>query len=221
MRKIVGPVLTGVIGVAILLGLGIWQVQRLHWKETLLEAISARIGASPVELPLDPDPLRDRYLAVTVAGSFLPGEIHVLTSTADGTPGYYVVAPFEARGRKILVERGVIPIEAAGEARPAGPAEVTGNLQWPDEKDLFTPEPDLKADIWFARDVPAMADRLETEPVMVVARNDTGAGIVPQPVGVEGIPNNHLNYAITWFSLAAIWAGMTVLLVWRIRRRSQ
>ena len=63
-----------------------------------------------------------------------------------------------------------------------------------------------------------MAAALQTEPILVVARNPTGQGVEPLPVGTEGIPNNHLQYAMTWFSLAAIWTGMTVLTLWRIRR---
>ncbi len=67
-----------------------------------------------------------------------------------------------------------------------------------------------------------MAAALETEPVLLVAREVAGdaQGIVPVPVTTEGIPNNHREYAITWFSLAAVWAGMTLYLLWRIRRRS-
>jgi surfeit locus 1 family protein len=99
-------------------------------------------------------------------------------------------------------------------------ARVVGTLHWPDETDSFTPPPDAARDIWFARDVPAMAAKLQTEPVLIVTREATGDGITPLPVGTQGIPNNHLNYAVTWFSLAAVWAGMTLLLLWRIRRRT-
>ena len=67
---------------------------------------------------------------------------------------------------------------------------------------------------------PAMAATLKAEPVLVVARSDTGDGIEPMPVGTEGIPNDHLQYAITWFSLAAVWLGMTVFLLWRIKRQA-
>jgi surfeit locus 1 family protein len=65
-----------------------------------------------------------------------------------------------------------------------------------------------------------MAAALGTEPVLIVARTDTGDGITPLPVDTAGIPNNHLNYALTWFCLAAVWLGMTLLLLWRIRRRT-
>ena len=100
-------------------------------------------------------------------------------------------------------------------------ARITGNLHWPQERDRFTPEPDAASGLWFARDVPQMAAALGTEPVLVVARavEPADGAFTPLPVDTAGIPNDHLGYALTWFSLAAAWAGMTLLLLWRIRRR--
>ncbi|TNE91503.1 MAG: SURF1 family protein, partial [Rhodobacteraceae bacterium] len=97
-----------------------------------------------------------------------------------------------------------------------------GNLHWPEETDSYTPKPDEKTGLWFARDVPAMAVRLGTEPVLVVAARVEGdtQGIAPQPITITGIPNDHKQYAITWFLLAIVWAGMTIFLLWRIRRQS-
>ena len=73
-----------------------------------------------------------------------------------------------------------------------------------------------------ARDVPAMAAHLETEPVLVIARTVTGtdARATPLPVSTEGIPNSHLGYAIQWFGLALVWAGMTGFFLWRMHRRT-
>jgi len=73
--------------------------------------------------------------------------------------------------------------------------------------------------MWFARDVPAMAEAMNAEPVLIIARSETGDGIEPMPVDSSAIPNDHLNYAITWFLLAFVWAGMTGLLLWRMRRK--
>jgi surfeit locus 1 family protein len=96
---------------------------------------------------------------------------------------------------------------------------VVGNLDWPRETDSFTPAPDAKTGLWFARDVPAMAQALGTEATLIVARGSTGDGITPMPVDTSAIPNNHWQYAITWFLLAVAWLGMTSLWLWRIRRR--
>ena len=80
------------------------------------------------------------------------------------------------------------------------------------------PAPDLARNVWFARDVAQMAVVLGTEETLVVARDAVVPGIEPMPVDTAGIPNDHLNYAITWFLLAAVWAGMTGLLIWRNAR---
>jgi len=86
--------------------------------------------------------------------------------------------------------------------------------------DGFTPEPDARTGLWFARDVPAMAAHLDAEPVLVIARDPTAPGIDPIPVDTSGIPNDHFGYAVQWFGLAAVWLGMTAYLLWRIRRRT-
>jgi len=96
---------------------------------------------------------------------------------------------------------------------------VVGALYWPDETDSFTPAPDRAANIWFARDLGAMAEALGTEPLLVVAESHP-LGDWPKPLrlGVN-LPNDHLGYAITWFSLALIWAVMGTMLALRERRR--
>lgn len=220
MRRVLFLLIFGVLGTALLLALGAWQVQRLVWKRDLLAGIEARIAADPVPLPAAPDPEADRFLPVAVAGEILPGEIHVLVSLKDAGPGYRVIAPFGVGdGRLILLDRGFVPQAQKDAARALGPAEVQGNLHWPQERDGFTPEPDRAANIWFARDVPAMAAALGTEPVLLIARAPTDPGVTPLPVDTAGIPNDHLNYAITWFSLALIWAAMTGFFLWRTRAR--
>ena len=65
-----------------------------------------------------------------------------------------------------------------------------------------------------------MADVLQTEPVLLVAKSHTGGGIEPLPVETSSIPNDHLQYAITWFLLTIVWLGMTGFLLWRIKRRT-
>jgi len=97
---------------------------------------------------------------------------------------------------------------------------ITGNPHWPDEIDGFTPAPDLAANIWCARDVPALAEALGTEPVLIVARqmSQDRAPVTPLPVDTAGIPNDHLEYAVTWFSLAAIWVAMTAYFGLRTHR---
>ena len=219
LRRLIFPLLLGLAGCAVLVSLGVWQLQRLAWKEAVLAEIEARIGADPVAVPADPDPAADRFLPVTATGT--TGEaLFVLTSRAQVGAGHRVVEAFETDdGRRLLLDEGFRPGNDIPDLPPRT-LTVTGNLHWPDETDGFTPDPD--GPLWFARDVPAMADALGTEPVLIVARTiDGAAAATPEPVGTEGIPNNHLGYAIQWFGLAAVWAGMTVFLLWRMSRRTR
>ncbi|OWU86437.1 cytochrome oxidase biogenesis protein Surf1, facilitates heme A insertion [Oceanicola sp. 22II-s10i] len=209
----------GLGGVAVLLSLGTWQVQRLQWKQEVLADIEARIAADPVALPDAPDPEADRYLPVQVTG--VPGApiLQVLASAKNIGAAHRLIVPFETEGgRRILVDLGFL---RDGEPLPGLPPvlEVTGNLHWPDEVDGFTPEPDTRANLWFARDVPRMAAALDTEPLLVVRRSGTAIpGLLSMPVDTAGIPNDHFEYAVTWFGLAAIWLAMTGFLVYRMRK---
>lgn len=222
MRRLIAPVLFGLVGAGILVSLGLWQLQRLEVKEAKLAAIAAMLGAEPVALPEVVEAAADRYRGVRVAGRFT-GEVALkLDSLRDAGPGKRVIAVFElAGGRRVLVDRGIWLDGTGATPGLAQDAVVVGNLDWPQEADSYTPPPDPKTGLWFARDVPAMAAVLGTEPTMIVASATTGDGITPAPVDISTIPNSHWQYAVTWFSLAAVWLGMTALLLWRIRQRGE
>lgn len=209
----------GVGGAAILISLGVWQVQRLAWKEVLLDDIATRIDAAPVALPGDPDPKADKYLPVEINGTVQAGALFVLVSQKQIGAGYRVISPFETEdGRRILLDRGFVKVAARGAVDTAPRAmTVQGNLHWPQETDDYTPEPDATRQIHFARDVDLFAAELGTDPIMVVARQTSqlDAPVTPLPVDTAGIPNDHLQYAITWFSLALIWVAMTLYFVLR------
>ena len=224
MRRLIFPLLLGLVGCVVLIGLGVWQLQRLEWKQAKLAQIEAKIASAPIDLPASVTEKDDIYLPVMVQGRLLGPEALVLTGLNEAGAGYRVIGAFEVAGgpRKIMVDLGFVAEADRGFARPTGPMMVSGNLNWPAEKDSYTPEPDLLRGIWFAREVERMANVLGTEQVLVVARKVDPAipAISPLPVDTSSVPNDHLNYAITWFSLALVWLGMTCLLVWRIRRRT-
>ena len=223
-KHIIIALLFGLIGAGILSGLGLWQLGRMQWKAGMLAQIEARIGSAPVAIPLRPDAVRDQYLPVRMTGRVLPEEIHVLASVQKIGAGYRIISVFEGEdGRRVMLDRGFVAIAAKDAPRPEVGAEIVGNLHWPDEINSATPAPDLAAEIWFARDVPAMAKVLRTEPVLLVQRQSSEAVLVtsPFPVTSSGIPNRHLEYVVTWFGLALVWLGMTAYLIWRIRRKEQ
>lgn len=221
LRRILAPTLFGLFGIAILISLGVWQVHRLAWKEGLIHQIETRLAAEPVPLPETPDPVRDKLLRVTATGRIGTPEIDVLSSVQPWGVGYRVIRPMTlANGRRVMVDLGFVPDALKDPAKrpddilrnPDRPPDtLTGMLLWPNETDSWTPEPDLGRNIWFARNVPEMAKALDTRPVLIVAEKTAEPKFpLPQPPGAD-LPNNHLEYAITWFGLAAVWAIMSVL----------
>lgn len=216
MRKLIFPIFMGLAGCAVLISLGMWQVQRLNWKQAILAEIDMRMAADPIALPDTPSPDVDKYQPVLVDGHLVDAPIYVLTSIQGEGPGYRVIQALETEpGTRILVDRGFVLSAQKGQLDPVNAVSYQGNLHWPDETDEWTPAPD--GDLWFARDVDAMSAALDTRPVMVVVatRSQSDPQMTPLPLDTSGISNDHMEYAITWFSLALVWAAMTLYLIYR------
>lgn len=220
MRPVL-PILFGLLGTAVLVWLGVWQMQRLDWKQDVLAQMDAELTAAPVAVPADPDPARDAWLPVRASGRIGAEEILVQSSLKSVGPGFRVIVPFDMDGRRILLDRGFIRLTDRDRSRPPVDATVIGNLHWPDEIDGFTPDPEGR--LFFGRDVAAMAAELGTEPTLLVVRetNENPLSVTPLPVTTSGIPNNHLQYAVTWFLMAIVWAGMTAYFVAQGRRKPE
>ena len=215
------PLFFGILGTVVLVSLGTWQVQRLTWKTGVLAEIDARIASDPVAVPVQPDPEKDRFLPVTARGTITNEELHVLASTRDVGAVYRVIAAFETEdGRRLLLDRGWIKTPRKNMARAPVEATIEGNLHWPDEIDSYTPENDLAGNIWFARDVDTMAAALATEPVLIVLRttSENDPPVTPLPLDSAGIPNDHLEYVVTWYGLAIVWVIMTFYYLRRLRK---
>jgi surfeit locus 1 family protein len=215
-RPLPGITIAAALLMVLLLWLGTWQVQRLHWKLDLIARVSAHMTAPPLSLDaiLAMPPEAAQYRRVTLHGRFHHDrENYVFATGADGTPGYHVLTPFETvGGRLLLVDRGEVPKEKlAPAARAAGNVKgdtvVTGVWRTPDAPGLFTPAPNLATRIWYARDVAgiARADHLHlAAPVLVEADATPNPGGWPKGgQTVVTFRNQHLSYAITWFALAA------------------
>jgi surfeit locus 1 family protein len=206
----------------ILIALGVWQVERLHWKEGLLAEIASHMMAPPISYTqakaLGP---QAQYRRVALDGSFdHTKESYVFTTGENGAPVYHVVTPFAlADGGTLMVDRGAVPkplldprTREAGEV--TGPQHIVGVWRTPDAPGLFTPAPDLAHRVWYSRDVKAMA---KTAQVTLSAPVIVEANAAPNPGGwpkggqtVIDIPNNHLSYALTWFGLAVVLMGIYI-----------
>jgi surfeit locus 1 family protein len=219
------PTLFTVPGLVLLVGLGIWQVQRLHWKEGLIAQRDAAVTAAPSAPPQTLAAARVLEFHPIAAEGRLQNdkELFLAASSDEGESGYQVVTPLVmADGRTMFVNRGFIPLElkdrakrAAGEL--AGAVRVVGLLRVPPatKPSFFLPDnrPDLN--LWFWVDLPAMARQdgvADPVPFYIDADKTQNPGGWPKG-GVTRLelPNNHLQYAITWFSLAVALAVIYVL----------
>jgi len=221
MRRFWFIVFIGFAGTACLLYLGKWQIDRLYWKLDVLKKIDQKIAAAPVLLPAEPSESVHKYLSVEISGQLLQESIRVLASKKRYGAGYRIIHVFRTNGRRLLVDLGFVGLETDYDIDLSSDISLVGNLHWPDEVDNFTPEPDLENNIWFARDVERVASALQTEPILIILKDSTlkDKNIKPMPIDTTHIPNDHLQYAITWFSLAIIWALMSCLFVWTTRRK--
>lgn len=217
-RPLFWPTVLTAAGMALLVGLGLWQVERLNWKRALMATIEARVAAPAVPVPMEAEwPGLDtkglEYRRLRLAGTFRHDrEFHYFTQADDGTPGYDVVTPLTlASGGVVLVDRGFVPEEkkdpaTRGAGQIEGAAAVVGIARAPQSRGGFTPADDPARNIWFTRDPGQMAKAAGLGPV---APFYVEADATPNPGGwPKGgrtrlqISNRHLQYALTWFGLA-------------------
>jgi surfeit locus 1 family protein len=228
-RPLLKPTLWFVPMFLVLIGLGTWQVQRLHWKEALIAKMNANLSAPPLTLGeiLKLPNAQAQYHRVTLTGRFdNTKEAYAFATGEGGEPVYHVLTPLIlSDGRALIVDRGMIPQDLRDpQKRAAGQLEgeqhVTGVWRTPDPANLFTPKPDLQKRLWFARDVKAMAvlDHLTlAAPVVVEADATPNPGDWPKGgQTVISLPNNHLQYAITWYLMAL--GLLVVYLAWHRQR---
>lgn len=139
MKRYLFPLILGIVGCAILINLGLWQLRRMEWKETMLARIEDRIAAPAVPLPETVDPSM-KYMPVEVSGTTTGDEIDVLSGTKEQGGGYQIVSRFVTDdGRAILLDRGFVPQQDRHAERGPTRLSVRGNLHWPDEKAGSTP----------------------------------------------------------------------------------
>ncbi|MCC5956255.1 MAG: SURF1 family protein, partial [Natronohydrobacter sp.] len=224
LRRMIIPALFGILGTAILVSLGLWQLDRAGQKAALISEMETRIFDAPIDLPTAPDAEAHRYLPVQTEGHFLPDHVFVLSAQKAQGPGFHLVQAFETlEGRRILVERGFLPeaVRSGLEFGDREDARLIGNLHWPRDINRHTPDYDAARNLAFGRDVDELAALLDTEPTLLVLRasDPPTTRITPVAVYQVSIPDPHLGYAIQWFLMAMAWAGMTVFFLWRIRTR--
>jgi surfeit locus 1 family protein len=215
------PTLWFLPGLALLVGLGIWQIQRLHEKEALIASVEAgmKAPAAPLADVIARDgPGNAEWHHVRVMGRFLHDkEVYIFAQGPLGASGVQVVTPFvEDSGETILVNRGFVPEalrkpEARSGGQIDGETALTGVLRLSQQGGLFTPAADVKSRMWFVKDVPGMATAMGVSVPPYIVEADATPNPGGWPLGgqtVVDFPNSHLQYAITWFGLALALTGV-------------
>lgn len=218
----------------VLIGLGIWQMQRLEWKEALIADRAERTTAPAVALSAVPEAGWRAFelRAVRTSGVYRHDKsLEIASRTLKGRPGVHVITPLvlaDGAGT-VLVNRGWAPPKGARDAaefrRPAGVVLVEGFLRAGEKTSDWVPDNEPANDVWFFADAPAMANArgLDAVKPYVIELAPTAAGLA----GARGYPiagqtiteirNNHLQYAVTWFGLAATL--VVIYVVYHLRRR--
>jgi surfeit locus 1 family protein len=202
-------------GVAALLSLGVWQLQRRTWKLALIAQVERRLAAAPVAAPPGPVGKADEYTKVAAYGRWRRGDTYTQAVTAVG-PGFWVLTPFDTARGTLLVNRGFVPAAMRGRApAPSGDA-VRGLLRLSEPEGGFLRTNDPAADRWYSRDVAAIARRRGISPVApyFIDVEASGSGWPRGGMTVVRFRNTHLVYALTWFALAAMLGWFT----WRLAR---
>lgn len=225
-RGLLVPTLATLVAFAILMSLGTWQLQRKAWKEELIDTLTRKLTAAPADLPPPAQwaslrQERDEFTRVKFRAEYPPGKEALVWATGSGlrddvtSPGVFVFTPARlATGETVVINRGFVadqkPTGATARAAPApGAAEITGILRWPEPKGWeLTVAYDKGAQLWFVRDHLAMARENgwgAVAPFYIEREAQTpGDGLPPPGPLKPNLPNNHLQYAVTWYGLALV-----------------
>ncbi|WP_283193003.1 SURF1 family protein [Rhizobium sp. AN80A] len=205
--------------------LGVWQLERRAWKLDLIARIDQRINAEPTAAPARAEwegitKENDEYRRVTAEGTLQSDKESLVYSATELGAGYWVIAPLTlADGTSVMINRGFVPtnkrdVNSRSDGRISGPIKITGLLRLNEPGGTFIRSNDPANDRWYSRDVDAMAAKrgvADIAPYFIDA--DATANPGGLPVGgltQVSFPNNHLQYALTWFALAAMLAGLLV-----------
>ncbi len=241
-RRLLWPGILSLLALAVLLSLGTWQVQRMHWKDDLIASVSARLDSDPVALPppaewtkLDPDLYQ--YQRVTLSGRYLHDyeqRAYMVVSAPQGGPfggqGHWVMTPFELTGGGVVwINRGFVPLHLADQDITSGQdGLITVNgLMRPSEKAGFaTPGNKVGFDgtLWFVRDTAEMTlqSGLKAEPVapfFVDLEADDSLSLPQAGETRIAFSNRHFGYVLTWYGIALTLIGVFTAFAVREYRR--
>jgi surfeit locus 1 family protein len=221
------------LGFVMLVGLGTWQLQRLVWKEGVILAIDERIHSAPRPLSRIEDLFAVagdvEYWPVEVQGIFDHGKEQHFLATHDGASGFFVYTPLVlADSRSVFVNRGFVPYDRKDPAtRPDGQVDGVVTIiglarnALREKPSSLVPDNDPRKNVFYWKDRAAMATSAGLVPDSML-RFFIDAGPAPNPGGlpvggvtIVDLPNNHLQYALTWYGLAVALVAVTLMWLWQ------
>jgi surfeit locus 1 family protein len=232
------PTAFALVALAVLVGLGTWQMQRRTWKEALIAKIAARVTAEPASLAVALRSYAEggdiEYTHVVARGRFHHDKERYLYAPAKSGLGWHVYTPLEFAPRRIVwVNRGFVPDALKSpQSRPGaeadGQAGIAGIVRLAPQPGMFTPQNDPARNLWYWPDAAAMtasafaAQPVETAPVTIDADASPGSDTWPRGGTTRiDLPNRHLEYAVTWYGLALTLIGVyAAFVVSRLRHSS-
>ncbi|MGH6926095.1 MAG: SURF1 family protein [Propylenella sp.] len=249
LKELLLPAVLVLAALVVLISLGNWQVERLAWKNDLIARAQERPSSAPVDFS-DLSEIGDHgafleeneFRPMILSGEYAPEREALVFTSLDrprgpfGGPGFWVLTPFVAStsGAAVLINRGFVPDSQrdAYAAPPVGPQTIRGLIRRPESGNWFTPEPKPEERIFFARDPARIARAMglaadSAERPILDFFVDLDASFTPS----SGVPqagetrtsftNNHLQYAITWYGLAAALLAVFAAFVWRRLKEPQ
>ena len=225
------PAAVSLLGLVVLLGLGAWQLERKAWKEDLIATLDRRLKETPVELPPPAEcaamiPDHWEFTRVLVRVQFLKQSDALVYTSGSAirddvkAAGYFVFSPaLGPEGRQLVVNRGYVPARAYPAA--GGVIDIVGAVRFPEQPSWFVSAHDAAREVWTVRD-PALMAKVkgwgEVAPFYIEQESPVPAGGLPHPAPLKvRLRNEHLQYAITWFGLAAVL--LVMFAIWAVRRR--
>lgn len=218
------PTVMTVPVVLIMLALSVWQLNRYSWKVDLVDRLNEQLSEASVELPTGDFDLKEwGYRRVTLTGEFLhEKEIHLFSHADKGRKGFQIITPFIRSDDKgvVLVNRGWVPEgkknpESRSEGLMQGEITVSGVIRKSWTKAYsFLPASDPVANVWLYGELKEMAHHLKLEVAPSFVELDATPVPGGWPLGGQtriSVPNNHIEYFVTWFGLAAAMAFIYVL----------
>jgi surfeit locus 1 family protein len=225
--------------IGVLAALGTWQLERLAWKEGLIATLDTKLSAKATDLPprerwAQLDAGAEEFRRVAFPAEFLTGEEALVYSSGSALrpdaigPGYWVFSPARLTGGSlVVVNRGFVPDgkqnpDTRREGQRSGVTNIVGVMRWPEQRGQFTPKDEPEKNLWFDRDPASMAEAKHwgtIAPFYVDMEAPPANGGLPKVGPLKAsLPNNHLQYAVTWYGLAAVTL-IAALFFWHSRRR--